>query len=399
VAEPGTAQPPAADSPSPSLLRHAWDDFRSRSLADSYHAMSRYARSLRSDVLIECNPGGVGPWLRAPRDHGRLLQGGEAFWDESRTPSFENGKLRSHIPTYKIARSMENSAFCYTTTPLEMAESMAFNRDCLGAVVWFEYDKLVRSPGVDEPVATAELAPFIRFFHDRRDLLRGAEVVADVAVLRSFPSQVFAGPRHAQLTFKVEETLIENRACFQIIHDHQLDRLEKYRALVLAGCVAMSGEAVEKVKAYVASGGRVCLVGPAATHDEWMRPRDEPALEDLPASHVVRIAETDDFLEAIRGACQQELSLTVDGAPGLCAELTEQPNRRLVHLVNYRADGPVKEVSVRIRLPEGQRAKSVTLANPRRTADVEVPFTQEANVVAFTVPEVAVYEIAVIAGE
>jgi hypothetical protein len=81
---------------------------------------------------------------------------------------------------------MNNMAFTYTTTPLEMAESMAFNRDCLGCVCWFEYGKIVAKPGSTNPTSPA-LGPFIRFFHTRRDLLRESRVVADVAVLRSFP--------------------------------------------------------------------------------------------------------------------------------------------------------------------------------------------------------------------
>lgn len=389
-------RPPTAGSPE--LLRHAWDEFCCRSLADSYHAMSRYARTLRPDVLVECNPGGVGTRIRPPRDHGRLLQGGEAFWDEGRQSGYEGGSLRSHIRTYKVARCMDNAAFCYTTTPLEMAESMAFNRDCLGAVCWFEYGKISRRPGSDEPMS-ADLDPFIRFFHRRRDLLCDAEVVADVAVLRSFPSQVFADPRHAQLTSSVEDALVENRFCFQIIHDHQLDRLKRYRALVLAGCVALSDEHAEKIKAYVESGGRICAIGPVATHDEWMKPREEPPLDDLPAARVVRVSETADVLDAIGRTLANERSLSAEGPPGLCAELTEQAGRRLVHLVNYRLDDPPEGIATLVRLPAGRKAKAVTLASPQREADLELPFEQEGDFVTFTVPKVAIYEIAVIAAE
>jgi len=396
VAGPGTVRPPAANAPA--LLRRAWDEFRCRSLADSYLAMSRYARSLRSDVLVECNPGGVGTRIRPPRDHGRLLQGGEAFWDEGRASGFDNGRLRSRIRTYKVARCMGNMAFCYTTTPLEMAESMAFNRDCLGAVCWFEYGEITKRPGSTEPLS-ADLDPFIRFFHQRRGLLRGADVVADVAVLRSFPSQVFADARHARLTAQVEDALIAGRVAFQIIHDHQLARLERYRALVLAGCVALSDGQIEKIKAYAESGGRLCIIGPVATHDEWMRLRSRPPLDDLPDSRAVRIAEDEDPIDGIRRACEGELSLTVDGRAGLCSELTEQEGRRLVHLVNYRSDGPLENVAVRLRLPPGKRAGAVTLVDPQRQAELELPFTQQAGVVAFRVPKIDVYGIAVVAME
>jgi hypothetical protein len=293
---------------------------------------------------------------------------------------------------------MDNVAFAYATTPLEMAESMAFNRDCLGCICWFEYAKLVAKPGSNEPVSEA-LAPFIRFFHRRRDLLRQAEVVADVAVLRSFPSQVFADSDCAKLTYRVEQTLIENRACFQIIYDHHLSDLSRYRALVLAGCVALSDGQVEQIRRYVKSGGRLCVIGPVATHDQWLLPREKPALDDLPAAGVVRIGENDDILGAVRQAWANELSLLVQVESGLCSELTEQPGKRLVHLVNYRDDKPVKDFSINLRVPADRRVKAVNLAGPEREDDLELTFQEQGGAVTFRVPEVRTYEIAVVTME
>ena len=390
-----TAQPAMSDSPN-NLLRRAWLEFCRQSLADSYHDMSRYARTLRKDILVECNPGGVGSRIHPPIDHGRLLQGGEAFWHESRDIGYHEGQLRSRIRTYKVGRRMDNIVFTYTTTPLEMAESMAFNRDCLGCICWFEYAKITNYPGSWGKPIVPETAPYIRFIHKRRDLLRDAEVVADVAVLRSFASQAFADPVYSQLTYKVEQALIENRCCFQIIYDQHLDDLKRYRALVLAGCVALSDQQLQHIKDYVSSGGRVCIIGPVATHNEWMLPRERPALDDLPVSAVVRIAEDGDVLDAVHRACGNELSLSVQTKPGLCAELTEQPDRRLVHLVNYRADGPVKNIATRLHLPAGRYVRAVTLASPQREDDLELAFSEQVGFVTFTVPEVGIYEIAVV---
>jgi hypothetical protein len=125
---------------------------------------------------------------------------------------------------------MNNITFAYTTTPLEMAESMAFNRDCLGCICWYESAKVVDRP-YSAQAMSPDLAPFIRFFHRRGDLLRRAEVVADVAVLRSFPSQVFADARHAQATYRAEQAMIENGVPFQIIYDRHLADLGRYRTL------------------------------------------------------------------------------------------------------------------------------------------------------------------------
>lgn len=397
-----SARPPAADAPE--LLRRAWSDFCCGSLADSYHAMSRYARSLRPDVLLECNPSGVGSGIRPPVDHGRLLAGGEAYWVESGRIGYHDGRLVSRIPNYKVGRAMNNLTFDYTLTPLEMAESMAFNLDCLGCICWFEYGKIVAMPGVTEPMSP-RLEPFIRFFHERRELLRQARVVADVAVLRSFPSQVFGGPKCSALTARAEDLLIANRACFQILHDHQLEDLSRFRVLLLAGCVAMGDRQVEAIRRFVASGGRLCVIGPLATHDQWMLPRPKPALDDLPASAVVRAEEQGDWWAAVRQACGEPLSLSIQGvngtgaheAPdGLCAELTEQPGRRLVHLVNFRDDGPIRNLAVTVQLPRGTQATGVRLASPEHRPDLPLEHETKAGVVRFTVPEITTYEIAVV---
>jgi hypothetical protein len=358
--------------------------------------MTRYARSLRPDVFMETNPAGISPSIRWAVDHGRLLRGGEAFWDEGRHPGFVKDTLTTRIRTFKAARGLNNSAFVYTINPLEAAESMAFNLDVLGCICWFEYDQLWEYPGNIRPMSAA-LAPFVNFYHQRHDLLRDAKVVADVGVFRSHPSMQF-GPREtAKLTGEVEDLLIANRSAFQLVFDQQLDELARWPALVLPGCVALSDAQAQALRQYVAGGGRLCVIGPLATHNEWMLPRAKPALDDLPADRVVRVAANGDWLDAIRRACGGQLSLAVTcDSKALCAELTEQSNRRLAHLVNYRADSPMKDVAVRVALPPGRSAKSVALASPEHAADITVPFKQEAAFAIFTVPAVGTYEIAIV---
>ena len=382
--------------PPDDLLRRAWLDFQAQSLADSYRDMGRYARSLRGDILLECNPGGVGDRIRPPIDHGRLLQGGEAFWDEGPAPGLRDGQLHTRIQTYKIARRMDNVAFLYTTSPLEMAEAMAFNRDCLGCVCWFEYGTIVRRPGSTEPMS-GDVAPSIKFFHQRRDLFRDAEVVADIAVLRSFASQVLASPEYGEMTAQVEQSLIERAACFQIIYDHHLADLARYRILVLAGCVALSDAQIGAITKYVDTGGRLAIVGPLATHDEWMRPRAAPALASLPADRMTVFQTPLEFSDAFEQAWPDSLTLAVDGPVGLCCEVTAQPGRRLVHLVNYRQDGPVRDVRVRLRVPRLGVVRQVALASPGQDTELVLDFEQMDDVVSFTLPEVDVYQVAVAA--
>jgi len=385
-------QPPFGSSEN-SYLRNAWLDFSCESLAESYYEMARYARSLRPEILVECNPGGVRDRIRPPVDHGRLLRGGEAFWDEGKHPGYQDGTLVTRIRTYKVARRMKNMAFAYCTCPLEAAESMAFNLDCLGCISWFEYADLVAKPGVDEPVST-ELAPFVRFFHDRRDLLRDAEVIADVAVLRSFPSQVFAEPEHARLTAEVEQSLIENRVPFQIIYDHQLDDLSRHRCLVLAGCVALSDRQISQIQNYLVSGGKVCIVGAeAGVFDQWMRPREQAPFTDSPSTERLQFENRAAFPEQLKETLEFGFSLSVDAPVGLCAELTEQEGRRLVHLVNYREQESLKDVPVQVRVDSGRTVKKVIASSPSRAEDMTLKFDVEEHVVTFTVPRIKTYEL------
>lgn len=188
-----------------------------------------------------------------------------------------------------------------------------------------------------------------------------------------------------------------NRSAFQMVFDQQIDELARWPCLVLAGCAALSDAQVDKIRRYVAQGGRLCVIGPLATHDEWMLPRRQPALDDMPADRVVRVDAKADRLDAIRRACAGPPSLTVScDSPALRAELTEQPGRRLVHLVNYQTDKPLTDIAVRVTLPKGRTVKSVALACPDRAADLTVPCKQEGGFATFTVPSVGVYEIAVV---
>jgi len=386
---------PSMSGPPDNLLRRAWLDFSCRELAESYHDMGRYARSLRRDILLECNPGGPGNYIRPPRDHSRLLTGGEAFWDEGHASGYRDGRLATRIRTYKIARRMDNIVFAYSTTPLEMAEAMAFNLDCLGSICWFEYGKLAARPGWKELVSES-LKPFVRFFHSRRDLLRNAEVVADIAVLRSFASQVFADPKHAGLTNRAEQVLIEYHTCFQIIFDQHLNDLKRYRTLILAGCVGLSDKHVQQIAQYVHSGGRLVVVGPVATYNEWMIERKNAVLVNLPQSQVINLPEKGDIAAAVRRACKDTISLSVQAAPGLCVEMTEQNQRRLIHLVNYRSDSPQETVRIRLRLPAARHVGTVQLASPEHSEVMNIPFEEQNGLVSFVVPQVITYEIAVV---
>ena len=110
----------------------------------------------------------------------------------------------------------------------------------------------------------------------------------------------------------------------------------------------------------------------------------------------------DDPLAAIQLACENKLSLSIRAKRtekpllGLCAELTEQPGKRLVHLINYRTGEPFEDVRVNLRVPAGRQTTGVLLASPQRVHVLTIPFEQEGDIVTFNVPAVDVYEIAAV---
>ena len=402
------AMPPKKDHPN-AFLQRAWQDFCCRSLADSYHEMGRYARSLRKDVLMEMNPGGLRARIHAPVDHGQLFEGGEATWNEGFIGGFQNGKLQTAIPTYKLARRMDNMVFRYVRNPMQMAEAMAFNLDCLGCLCWFEYGEISDYPGAHGKPLDPQTAPFVEFYRNRRELFKDTDVMADVAVLRSSPSQMFGPPEFANLTTRAVDELIANRACFQIICDQHLAELNRYRVLVLAGCGAMSKEQAANVQRFVEAGGRLCVAGPLATHDEWMLPHKNLPLADLPAERVIPVEDNGNLTQAVERALDQKPSLHIsnDGNPpgsdaveekllGVCAELTERGNQRFVHLVNYRDADPVKDITLQLRVPDNRRVKEVALASPGRKHDLKVAHVREGSFVTFVVPQLDIYEVAVV---
>ena len=229
-------QPPKKPADDPKLYR-AWADFAAYSTAKSLYDMGSYARSLRPDVLMELNAGLDGR-SGSPIDLGRILRYSDACWNEVRAPGVgRDGKLQTHIPAYKAAQAMDNIVFGYITCPLEAAESLAYNTDCLGCIAWFEWGKIVDRPGSKQPISAAVL-PYVRFFHEQRPYYRDARRIADVAMLRSFASHVFA-PGAYKCSAAMEQKCIEAKVPWAAVYDHQLESLDRVPCLSVVGAEAL----------------------------------------------------------------------------------------------------------------------------------------------------------------
>jgi hypothetical protein len=171
----------------------------------------------------------------------------------------------------------------------------------------------------------------------------------------------------------------------------------------------MSDEQSTHVRQFVEAGGRLCVTGPLATHDEWMFPREKPLLTDLPDERVTRVEADGSMAQAVDRALDGKPSMAIrtrenppggegsgDTLLGICAELTERGDQRFVHLVNYRDADPVKDIAVRLRIPDRRQVKEVLLASPGRGHDLKAAFARGEDYVQFVVPRLDIYEVAVV---
>jgi len=356
--------PTGADTAEP-LVRD-WTDYKCQALADHYAAMSQFIRSLRPQCAVECNPGGVttgGGTVRGV-DHARFLPLGNAFWDENHGAlwSKEKGFIRTRIRSLKVGQLFNNSTFLYCESPLDLAESMAFNVNCLGSVAWYEWGKVATAHLTGRPIPP-EMKTYIRFFLDRQDLFRGTQTVADVAVLRTFAEQSFGKPRWME----VEQALIEAPAAWRIIFDQQLDDLAGYRVVVAPDDAWLAPEQKKKLADYAARGGQVVV------RSTIQQPKQFPL------------------------TVRDRMRIVVEGPPSVVIELGQQqnPRRAIVHLVNYNTEQPARDLRLVLR-PATGRPKSARLISPDPAGEQSLPVRAENGQLSLTVRGLKIYAAVVL---
>ncbi len=421
-----------------------WIDYRCQVMADALRQMAVYAKSLNSEVVIEVNPHGITGGNRAWEagiDHSRILKSTQAFWtEESVDPGFApDGRLLSHIRSYKLARTYRNVLMTYISdNPVAMAEALAFNQ-----TIGFAGTAPLR----------AEMLRYIDFYRRNRELFTGSQDLANVAVLRSYPSITY-NQRNVQLaTILVEQALIQGRIPFDLIFDEHLADLAKYKVLVLPDTECLSDAQLASIRKFVAGGGGLAATGLAGRYDQWRRLRVVPGLNGLidgqPAARdyeeevasaevggapvrkefekgrVVYIPavrfdgklpefgkyfqvdprfwklpkNAGDITDGVRWAARGDIPMEVSGPSYLVANAVEQPQKRslIVHLVNYNAGkAPLPDpVGITCRIPAGQKAKGLRVYSPDAAGPRSVEMKSEGSKVSFTVA-VKTYSVAVI---
>ncbi len=424
-------------------LMQEWAMFRAASMARRYAEYDAFIHKLNPEVALECNPNlnlALNQGFTNGSDYSQLLQHGDIVWSEEPNHAAwtEDGRIISKVRSFKTARIMDQSLFVYTGSryggltaasppELRLAEALAYNDVNLGMV------------GDLAPTGTELTAPaqhYIRFFHTHVKDLVDSVSKAEVAVLRSFASIEFNPARANVSTVLFEQTLLQNQVPFDIIFERHLDRLKRYRVLILANQDALSDEAVSRIRAFVNEGGGLVATENASLLNEWRLRRPKFGLADLfgidvPSPSPVQrqvgqgrvvylplIAYSSEppvpglnynfaneywklpknypeLVAAVRWAARDRLTASVQAPTSVTAQLVEQRSSGnwLLHLVNFDFSRPVDNIAVNMSLPGGRHLKEVVVETPDGSATQVLEPANTDGIISFRVPRLRVYSL------
>lgn len=412
-----------------------WTWFRCETTADFMAEMSAYAKELNPNVGIEANVGYFPgrnrmrnvathvPWLAPSLD----IIFNE---DPQRLPRItKDGVVATSIRAFKIARGQGIGCFgggnATDNDGREMAaaERMAFSTD----FHWWIY----ASPSSLARDNRPELR-YVQFHRENRDLFHETELIADVTLMRSFPTLINNSHMPNLIACVVEQDLIEARIPWVTVSDEVLDDFKGVRVLLLPEVECVSEWMAERLMEFVRGGGGLVMTGNTARYDEWRRTRPQPiparllGEDDWPkrtrrwnvgkgrAVYIPEVVlQTPDHLppltdvyyppidirywkparnhrrliDALRWAAGGEFSAQVIAPKGVCCEFVRQGKERrlIIHFVNLRkkpAPNVLAELSrelvgsaryVEFRGPSMKKTKTVKLIAKGHRRTFHVP--------------------------
>ncbi|MFC1582879.1 hypothetical protein ACFL4W_05005, partial [Planctomycetota bacterium] len=155
------------------------------------------------------------------------------------------------------------------------AHNMAFGQDAysIGSI----------GPLAANTAMAEDIRDIIDWGNAHMDLLTGRDDrIASTAVWRGTATLGFIRHRPVWEACSVEQMLFENHIPFTILFDGRLaECLPKMKVLILPGTECISDTQAQLIDAWVKEGGRLLLLGTAATRDERTRLRSRHAFEEL----------------------------------------------------------------------------------------------------------------------
>ncbi len=284
-----------------------------------------------------------------------------------------------------------------TRLAVSMAEGFATGGIGMGRYMRFE-----------EPAGFEVLARHTKFVHAHRDLYGNTTAYADAALV--LPRQSVWNRRRESLDEfrELGQALVERQTLIDVVADEKIspERLQRYPAVILPQVVSLTDDQLAALRHYAAAGGTVLVRGDVGTMDESGRARDDAGID---GAVVIKGESAVDAAEAIESRIRGLGGTVIDAPWTVRATAYSQPQRTILHLVNYNREqgapgnnrtGPeterplaVEDIAVQMKLPGGRQARSVTLHAPDRDETITLKHQHQAGRVTFRVPRVLVYGV------
>jgi len=418
-----------------------WVRFRCESLASYAADLSDYVKSLNPNVSVLMNIKGVYSWNRYWANavyhplyagHVDVLAFDTGGYD-ARLDA-KTGALVSQVRSYKMAREIGASCDAPIGDELLAAQHMAFGYET-------PVSGYAGAPWMAARSATTPTLEFFRHYYSR--FYTGTTNVADVAVLRNWPSMAYSINATYVPATLMEQVLIQHKVPFDLLFDEQLTNLDRYGAVVLAGQECVADDQVKLLLDYAQRGGTLVISDNTGEYNGWREKRHKnpflPA-RTLGQGRIVYIPEikradaaekgAGEAQEAEPGATSQHsprlspsqwvlpknhaeisdaivtnlthgLSLTSEAPLTTVAELFNRPESRetIVHFVNFDKKHPLSPFKVSVRKEFAGKVKSVTGYSADQDEPVTVDFDASGDTVNFTAPAMRIYSMIVIAYE
>jgi hypothetical protein len=402
-----------------------WIDFRCTTMTTRLAECARFARGLNKEVVIEVNPHGLVGSNRAFEagiDHADLMQYTNVIWTEDdNNPRWDNGVAIGKFRHFKLGRTTGNFIMTYCGNARDCAENLALNR----------------TPGfLGTSVPTGTSKAYLDFWLRNRELYTNATGAERVAVLRSYPSMAYNNVKTQVAVNMAEQTLQQRQIPFDIIFDQQMDRLDKYYVIVLAGQESLADVTVSALKKYIRDGGSIVITGNTGIYDRWRRLRkisfprellqesgqvsklggddsELPLSFNFGKGKVVCLSDlklpegkiklgmestwmlpenADELVAAVFLASDRTLPLVVKAPEWIGVSHDTQANRELIHLFNYSTSAKAGPVV----LEYNGTVRKAWSVSPDFESRKELPVSKGATGSVIKISDLDVYEIVVL---
>ncbi|MFH1613988.1 MAG: beta-galactosidase trimerization domain-containing protein [Planctomycetota bacterium] len=196
------------------------------------------------------------------------------FSEDSNFPGLEEGRLISHIRTYKYGRAMDSRAMTYHHSNgsdqhelLSYAESVAFNNGCIGYIGYIS-DNFNPNDKKWDMIKKA-----LKLFREYKDIYIHAKCCSEIALYRCSESETANWADTTVAKHAVEQVLIKNSIQYDQIINDKFDDINNYRLLICPNTITVSDTIIQKIADFVKQGGKVLCTELSFTCDQINRKR------------------------------------------------------------------------------------------------------------------------------